>query len=84
MPPLSKEALAHDNAILREFRASQAYDVWNKYLVTMAEDVNNRLMNSITDPLDQLRYFQGVLAGIKMSQQVPESVEVAYKTLDKK
>jgi len=84
MVDLSTEALASDNAVMREFRASQAFDVWNKYLIAMSDDVNRRLINGTGDALDMLRYWQGTLAGLKMAQQVPEHVEALAKQSTKK
>ena len=72
---LSKETLAGDAAILQEFVQTQGFAVWNKYLEYMGEDFTTLLVNGYSRPLDEVRYHQGVLAGLRMAQQVPDNVE---------
>lgn len=72
--PLSQEALASDAAILKAWSAEQSHDTFNRYLEAAGDDWTRKVLNGHQDPLDVLRYAQGVLAGLRIAQQIPENV----------
>lgn len=78
MPP-SAESVSYDNALLQEFKGTKHYEVWSKYLELMAQDWEGRLLNGSEEPHTKLCYFQGILAGLKMAQDVPQAVAMLDK-----
>ena len=75
----SQESVLSDAAYMADFRGSQAYDVWVKYVRLMEEDWIQRLTTEQADT----RYVQGMIAGIRMSKLVPENVMTLGKMAQK-
>jgi hypothetical protein len=72
---LSLEAVASDAAVLKSWTNEQSWDVFNRYLEKIGEDFQRRAMN-FTESRSQRQddYEKGVLAGLRMAQQIPENV----------
>ena len=81
MPPAppSAESVAFDHAILQEFRGTKFFDVLYKYADLMSDDLAARLINDVHGDLGQIRLIQGMLQGLKMALDIPESVENLFK-----
>ena len=77
---LDKEVLAGDAMILRGWKTTQEFDVFNKYLECMGDDITGRLMNfNPQTPSREDDYHKGILAGLRMAQQVTENVSLWAK-----
>lgn len=74
MPQVDPLRLPSDAAYMADFAKSPTRDVLNYYLELMGDDHTTLLINSISAPLDQIRYWQGLLAGLRTAQMIPENV----------
>ena len=75
MPQVDPLRINSDAAFMAEFIRSQTRDILNHYLEMMGDDFTTRVINF--NPEMSARaddYNRGVLAGLRMAQQIPENI----------
>ena len=70
--------LLSDMTYLQELKGLQAWHIYTEYLEMMGEDQMHMLAGT-QDPLDRMRYTQGIIAGLKLALEIPEKVSLLAK-----
>ena len=77
--PVDPLRIMNDAAIMAEYRKSLPYEVINHYLELMGDDYSTQLINGIREPERMIWYWQGVLLGLRLAQEIPEKILILAK-----